>query len=246
MRFLSWRLGAFAALSAGAFFAACSESVTTNPAGNSSSSSSGSTSSSGGGSTMGMAGMGGMGGVGGMANMGGMGGASSSQLCNDACDHAAACGIPVCSFIGVNCNSGMDYTCPSQCLLDANCAQINTLPAFPNGSDPALTACLSGCQGGSGGSGGGGVGDCTTCGFMNCQAEGGACNADTAPMGCQAWFQCVQGCTDAACVADCDMMNPNATPESTNLRNCLCGNCSAECGTIGACGQGGMGGQGGN
>lgn len=241
------RLLACFAVSAGVWIAACSDDVSVNNNSSSTSSSSSSSSSSGTGGTGGTVGTGGQGGAGGTTGTGGQGGSNmSAQLCNDACDHATMCGIPVCSFIGINCNSGMDYTCPSNCLLNASCAQIGTLPNFPN-ADPMLMACLNNCQGGQGGAGGGGVGDCTVCGFMNCQAEGGACNADTSPMGCQAWFMCIQGCTDAACVADCDMKNPGAPPESDILRNCLCTSCATECGSIGACGgTGGAGGAGGN
>ena len=239
MRISYLKLVALLTLPAGIWFSACSDSVTTNNSASSSSSSGSSSSSSGNTGGGGAGGTANMGGMGGTANMGGMGGGSSAGICKDACDHATACGIPVCSLIGINCNSATDYTCPSQCLLDASCAQIGTIPAFPN-IDPTLQACLNACQ-----SGDAGTGDCTTCGFMNCQAEGGACNADTAPMGCQSWFMCIQACSDAACVADCDTKNPGAKPESDNLRTCLCGQCGTECASLGACGMGGAGGAGG-
>ena len=172
---------------------------------------------------------------------GGMGGTK----CDQACDKAANCGIPVCNF--VDCSSQMNSDCFAQCIIDADCAQILTLLNFPN-ADPKLMACVQGCQGGAGGAGGGGGAGgaaqmCGDCGFASCTAPGFACQQNAE---CQPWLMCIQSCPDKACVDACDAMHPNADPESDDVLACLCTECPMECAAQDPCKTGGAGGAGGS
>jgi hypothetical protein len=180
------------------------------------------------------------------ASSGGQGGMGGGSLCDQACAYADTCGLPVCAFAGIDCNSGMDFDCPAKCILDASCAQIFTL-LDPQTADPQLVGCLQGCQGMGGAGGGGGMGgaggaqECLDCGFQSCQAEGFACQQAA---GCQPWLSCIQGCSDKACIDACTKANPNASPQSDAVQACLCKSCTNECSAFDPCGTG-MGGAGG-
>jgi hypothetical protein len=162
---------------------------------------------------------------------------SGGNQCEQGCQHVIDCiGFDGCSQLNVDCTNPM-YECPGTCLNDATCQQIGTLAS--QNPDPALAACLQACQGmGTGGGGvGGGMqgGTCQMCAQNACQQQIGACFQNNA---CQAWLQCVSQCSDGACVADCDAMNPNAAPQSTAVKDCACTQCDMQCGAQIGCGTG--------
>lgn len=177
-------------------------------------------------------------------------------VCDDACAHAAECGFPVCQFQELDC-ANPQYECAAQCIVEASCAQIATLPT--QNPDPALAACVYGCQGGGAGGGGGGppAQECGTCLFQNnCLDPIQSCTGAT---DCNAWGQCAQDCgqndPQPSCFDACDAMYPGAAPAYTQLYQCACTSCETDCmalmdpcnqgGTGGAGGAGGMGGSGG-
>ena len=170
---------------------------------------------------------------------GGSGGVGTP--CEEGCEKInTECGFgDLCSMIPqLDCGSAPGADCFGQCVLDADCDAIGSL--IGNNPDPALIGCLTACQGGGqGGAGGGGGqgagggpgGDCLDCGTMACTNEGIACFQDNA---CGAWLQCLQGCNDAACVADCDANSPGG-PASDAVKECACQACNMECSTLLSC-----------
>jgi len=189
------------------------------------------------------------------ASTGGLGGGSpcdmACQKLNSRCGLGDVCSMPqVQQFLDC---SNPNSDCPGQCILDESCADITdaVTKALNGDLNTPLLMCIQTCQGGQGGAGGGGGGQtCTQCGTNSCIGPGGACLQDN---DCQPWLQCLQGCQDSACVANCTAMNPNAAPLSTDVLTCLCTNCDGECSALDPCGngsggsgQGGAGGAGGN
>jgi hypothetical protein len=55
---------------------------------------------------------------------------------------------------------------------------------------------------------------------------------------CGAWFDCLAGCSDAACARACDELHGDAVLLTTPVYECLCGACSEECAAFDACSQG--------
>ncbi len=162
--------------------------------------------------------------------------------CDDACGHAADCGLDVCAFAGIDCaTAGNQYDCFSDCVIVAPCDEINAL-ANQNFNTP-LGACLQGCQGGGGGAGGGGVGGgpagtCQQCGQNNCQNAAFQCFQQSGQQECQNWITCVGGCADSACFDNCTAMYPGGQV----IADCACTSCAADCGALCAGGGGGGGG----
>lgn len=175
---------------------------------------------------------------------GGSGGVGTP--CEEACEKIdSECGFgDLCSQVPqLDCGSAPGADCYGQCVLDADCAAIASLAGA--NPDPALSACLLGCQqggqGGAGGGGGAGVGgggvgggsaaECLDCGQNACFTRGLACFQDAA---CSAWLDCIQPCADAPCVMACDVSNPGG-PVSDDVKECLCTSCTAECGGAFTC-----------
>jgi hypothetical protein len=175
------------------------------------------------------------------------GGQGGGSVCDQACDRLKACiGLDVCPFIMIDCDTvGMGFDCPGQCILDADCKQIQTLlnlQSDPSKVDPELLACYNACNGGAGGAGGGGTGDCNTCAGGSCLAELQACNGS---MECMDWLQCVQGCQDGPCSDACDVMYLGAKPIYEPIYDCVCTSCADDCGAFNPCKNQGAGGAGG-
>ena len=149
---------------------------------------------------------------------GGAGGNVSGGACEQACDYlATTCGLPnACDLIpGMDCANADNADCRGQCLLDATCQQIATLPT--NSPDPTLQACLQGCQGGGG--------NCQQCIFQSCGSELQACQQTP---GCVAYIQCIQGCQgDPSCIDGCLASNPS--PQADALSACSCSSCANQC-----------------
>lgn len=162
------------------------------------------------------------------------------NTCEQGCAHAAECGLDICSLANIDCTNPQ-FDCPAQCLLDATCAQIATIPSG-NNMDPALQGCLFLCQGG--GQGGGGPGqECQNCVVQSCASVLQSCSTQD----CQDWGQCALNCADSQCLTDCNNQFPTAEPYYTQVYGCLCASCDMACATLDPCSQpgGGTGGGGG-
>jgi hypothetical protein len=172
------------------------------------------------------------------------------NTCTQGCEHASDCGIPVCDYLMIDCaNPTPEIDCGAQCLLDANCLQILSLPS--QNPDPELMGCLLGCQnGGQGGAGGGSTQACQTCLFQNnCIAPVQNCMDPD----CQGWGMCASDCgqndPQPACFDACDAQFPGAAPAYTQLYQCACTSCDMDCSALmdpcnqgsGGAGQGGSG-----
>ena len=215
---------------------ACGSDVQESPSGSTSTAGSGGMGQGGSGGTSASGGMG-QGGMGqGGGGQGGMG-----NMCDQACDKLAVecgfgnvCDMPPVSNV-LNC-ADPQSDCPAQCVLDASCAAIGSLPT--NMPDPVLQSCVQACQGGSGGAGGG-MASCQTCLTNSCLTELAACNVAQSP--CAMFIQCGANCApgDGACIKACELAHPSK--ETTAVIQCGTANCASECG-LGAGGAGGAGG----
>lgn len=160
-------------------------------------------------------------------------------ICDDACQYAAHCGLDVCGSQELDCAKTEDE-CAAQCIHDATCAQILTLPT--QNPDLPLSACVFGCQDGGPGT----PGYCGVClSSSGCLDPIQNCNDPD----CQAWGQCALGCVQndpqPTCIDACDAQHPAAAPAYTMVDDCACMYCDCES-MMGACSQnGGTGGAGG-
>jgi hypothetical protein len=142
-----------------------------------------------------------------------------------------------CIELMIYCNSPDPvYNCIGQCALDAQCVEILQ-------QNSPFAMCVQGCvqQGAGGGGGSSPTQKCINCTQQYCQGDISVCGSV-----CGSWFNCVQACTDKACVESCNMQIPEALP----VYNCGCSNCGNDCGpfcggTGGSSGIGGAGGTGG-
>lgn len=175
---------------------------------------------------------------------------SGNTACDQGCAKAAGCGLDACSFINPDCASG-NYECFGNCILDADCAAINSLINMQN-ADPTLVGCLQGCNGGQGGGGGAGGGgtqaECAaTCGELyDCGLEmsGGMqlCPGfDGTPVDRASFIQtCIPGCVQQPLLNQ--IVNPNNCSQSVNTVKQASAVFNAACTGMGSGGAGGAGG----
>ncbi len=95
------------------------------------------------------------------------------------------------------------------------------------GSAGTSSGGTGGGSAGAGGSAGGGGDTCTPCVEDNCAAEVDACNADA---DCTALLDCVQACSDTACITECQTAHPGGATLFADVFTCTQQNCAAECG----------------
>jgi hypothetical protein len=135
--------------------------------------------------------------------------------------------VPVCNFFPLDCGDPT-AECGAQCLLDATCEQIETLPT--DNRDPQLVACATACRQGGGGGGPSGQ-ECGICIFQNSCLS--ACGSD---MACQGWQQCAQRCLQddpaPTCFRDCDASFPAAAGAYGNAYECACTSCVDDCAAV--------------
>jgi hypothetical protein len=216
-------------LAASAAFAACSGETTENPGGGGGSGASGSagtTSSTTGASTSSTtaATSSGAGGDGGGGSDGG------ATVCDQACDKADECGLPVCDALPFDC-ADPAAECSAQCVADATCEQLESLQSPEEDAvDPELSGCLQECQGSEGGS----SVECLSCTTRNGCLD--ACQDDSA---CQLWLLCALGCMrddpQPECFRSCDA-SASALPDSEEVEalyraayECTCTSCADMC-----------------
>lgn len=174
--------------------------------------------------------------TGGTTTTGGNGtGGAAGNACEQACNFAGSCGLPVDQCLTLLDCTNPQGECAANCVNQpgVDCA---ALLGAVQGTPGPLTDCVTGCQGaGGGGMGGGGVGGggvgggapqaCQDCGTQNCAMAFFACAQQSSQQACQDWITCAQGCNDAACVDACTA----ATPSGAGLEQCLCTTCNADC-----------------
>lgn len=142
----------------------------------------------------------------------------SGNSCMMTCGLVVQCfGFDVCGMFGIDCNNPIPQAqCAIDCIDMANpdCSNIQGV----------ATACFTSCMGmmGDGGMGG----SCQQCAGMSCMGEVGACFGDGE---CQDWLQCIGGCQDSTCTANCDTQYANAKPLYDAVYACTCANCSSQC-----------------
>jgi hypothetical protein len=136
------------------------------------------------------------------------------NLCNQSCYMVEnTCGFTgACAIIGMDCTT-QDNECEGQCLLDSNCAAIQSMAG--NTPDPDLDACIDECDPNNG---------CLLCMNTGCYSEITDCQDDTA---CTAFLECAQECTDATCADACQSSNPSDAGIALGV--CMCGACSSDC-----------------
>jgi len=161
-------------------------------------------------------------------------------VCDEACAHAAECGLNICGFQMLDC-ANRQYECAAECIKDASCEQILSIAS--GDIDPALGVCLYVCQ--NGGQGGGGQGEqCGTCLFQNdCLDPIQTCPGAT---DCDAWGDCASACAQSdpqpSCFDACDAQYPGAAPAYSLVYECGCTSCETDCTSmIDPCNQGGSG-----
>lgn len=153
------------------------------------------------------------------------GSAGNGTVCEQACDKAEECTVPVCNILTFDC-ADPAAECSAQCVLDASCEQIQSLSS--NAVDPELAGCLSECQGTEGG--GSGV-ECLSCATRNgCMT---ACAFDAT---CRAWLECAQTCMESdpqpECFSNCNADHPGAEEMAGAVYDCACTDCSESCGAV--------------
>ncbi|WP_437305583.1 hypothetical protein [Sorangium sp. So ce388] len=163
---------------------------------------------------------------------GGDGGSNGGDtVCDQACDRAEECMVPVCNLLTFDCEDPA-AECSAQCVLDASCEQIQTLAE--DTVDPELADCLSGCQGTEGGSG-------VEC--LSCAAQNGCMTGCAFDETCQPWLACARTCMESdpqpECFRSCDMeaASDPATGEEAEMLygavyECTCTSCSDACGAV--------------
>ncbi|HTN85817.1 MAG TPA: hypothetical protein VL242_19090 [Sorangium sp.] len=156
---------------------------------------------------------------------GGDGGSNGGDtVCDQACDRAEECMVPVCSLLTFDCEDPA-AECSAQCVLDASCEQIQTLSG--NTVDPELADCLSGCQGTEGGSG-------VEC--LSCAAQNGCMTSCAFDETCQPWLACARTCMESDpqpdCFSDCNAQFPGAEEMADAAYECACADCSESCGAV--------------
>ncbi|HHH27383.1 MAG TPA: hypothetical protein ENK57_03400 [Polyangiaceae bacterium] len=74
---------------------------------------------------------------------------------------------------------------------------------------------------------------CDECTAAHTQASNGDCIPELTTCfndtDCEAWIDCRNGCTTAACVVQCDQMHPSGKALYDDVVGCLCSTCSTEC-----------------
>jgi hypothetical protein len=168
------------------------------------------------------------------------GASGGGDVCTQACEKAESCPAPVCGFMPFDCADPRDE-CGAQCLLDATCDQIATLPT--GSMDRALVGCLLGCQQRGGGGAPPSNRDCGLCALPCLESE-------CVEPACIGWAGCVQLCyrndPRPTCFRACDAAFPDAVVFYGRAYDCTCSQCVDVCeATIDPCrarprGTGGM------
>ncbi|XXT18416.1 hypothetical protein WME94_50130 [Sorangium sp. So ce429] len=163
---------------------------------------------------------------------GGDGGSNGGDtVCDQACDRAEECMVPVCNLLTFDCEDPA-AECSAQCVLDASCEQLQTLAE--DAVDPELADCLSGCQGTEGGSG-------VEC--LSCATRSGCLSNCAFDATCQPWLACARTCMESdpqpECFRSCDMTASSDmdTGEAAEMLyravyECTCTSCSDACGAV--------------
>jgi hypothetical protein len=158
----------------------------------------------------------------GSASVSGTGGGGVS-LCAQACAKVIECGTPTCPPEYLDCSMPSALNeCRGQCALDANCAQILSIPTA--NPDPDLVACAEACGQSTSSS------VSSSSSSSSSSSTSGAGGADAGPCStCSAHLMSVP--SDPAC--------PASAPLVDALLACACqSNCPNECATICATGGG--------
>lgn len=150
--------------------------------------------------------------------------------CPAACTKVEACGAPagLCQMY-VDCTQPQG-ACLADCVNDPTIDCMEIFNGFQNQQGPFYD-CATQCQGtmtsgtGTMSTGTGVSMQCQQCGQNSCQQAGFQCFQMAGQAECQAWIQCANACTDAACLDDCTAMHPGGQP----IQDCLCTSCSMEC-----------------
>ncbi|WP_437936794.1 hypothetical protein [Sorangium sp. So ce341] len=154
----------------------------------------------------------------------GAGGAGGGTVCDQACEKAEECMVPVCDLFTFDC-ADPAAECGAQCVRDATCEQLQSLTG--DAVDPELAGCLSECQGTEGGSGA----EC-----LSCAGQNGCLTACAFDEDCQPWLLCAQACMESdpqpQCFSDCDTAHPGAEEMADAVYVCACTDCSESCGAV--------------
>jgi hypothetical protein len=151
------------------------------------------------------------------------GSGGGGQLCEKACAKVLECGAEACPPEYLDCSMPNPvYECRGQCVLDANCAQILSIPT--GNPDPALVACAEACgQGSASSSSSSSASSSSSSSSGAGGADAGACST------CAAHLNGVPA--DPPCAA--------AQPYVDALLTCACQfNCPTECAAVCAAGGG--------
>ncbi|WP_437621508.1 hypothetical protein [Sorangium sp. So ce1151] len=153
------------------------------------------------------------------------GSAGNGTVCDQACDKAEECTVPVCNTLTFDC-ADPAAECSAQCVLDASCGQIQSLSS--DAVDPELAGCLSECQGTEGG--GSGV-EC-----LSCAGQNGCLTACALNNTCRPWLDCARACMESdpqpQCFSDCNARYPGAAEMAEAVYACACTDCSQSCGAV--------------
>ncbi|WP_437991146.1 hypothetical protein [Sorangium sp. So ce145] len=209
-------------LAAGAAFAACSGETTENPGGDGGSGASGSagtTSSTTGASTTGAS----TSSTTAATSSGAGGDGGGATVCEQACDKADECGLPVCDALPFDC-ADPAAECSAQCVVGATCEQLESLEEGP--ADQELTDCLNECQGSEGGS-------AVAC--LSCANQNGCMDACSDDISCQLWLLCALGCMrndpQPQCFSGCnaDYVGTPTEEMIDAVYACTCTDCNESC-----------------
>ncbi|WP_437607831.1 hypothetical protein WMF20_44135 [Sorangium sp. So ce834] len=154
----------------------------------------------------------------------GAGGAGGGTVCDQACDKAEECRVPVCDLFTFDCAEPA-AECGARCVRDATCEQLQSLTG--DAVDPELAGCLSECQGTEGGSG-------VEC--LSCSGQSGCLTACALNADCRPWLECAQACMESdpqpQCFSDCNAAHPDAEELFNAVYACTCTDCSDTCGAV--------------
>jgi hypothetical protein len=151
----------------------------------------------------------------------------AGSLCNQACEHATACGDNACEALGINCATlGASDQCLFTCLLGIPCADLGAT---------AVQGCQSKCGDAGTDSGSTSV-TCSACAAQSCTAPAGACAQD---VGCRGWLTCVDACQSAgsaaSCFTACDTQYASASGLYEPVYACECTSCDTPCAAAAPC-----------
>ncbi|WP_438016432.1 hypothetical protein WMF18_37310 [Sorangium sp. So ce315] len=153
------------------------------------------------------------------------GSAGNGTVCDQACDKAEECTVPVCNILNFDCTDPA-AECSAQCVLDASCEQIQSITS--DAVDPELAGCLSECQGTEGGGSG------VQC--LSCAGQNGCLTACALNNTCRPWLECARVCMESdpqpQCFSDCDAAHPDAAELAEAVYSCTCTDCSESCGAV--------------